>query len=249
MNIPASVNVLARRCRSGLERAAAPFGFTIGFVLLMAIWQLFGLPDAEGLQVSIESFYRRYGLIVVGCGALIEGIVLVNLYFPGSAVIVLGVVSNRGRPIEAAVLVSVASLSFIIASQLNYLIGRLGLQYVIAKCGGKQWLNQAHYRYTRYGVTIIPASFIHPNLGAFVAVVCGVARLDWKAFACLSSVSIVLWNIFWGLVVYSFADAVAKATTHPLILLLILLGWSLAAFVVGVVRHSSQTDAGTRSEC
>ena len=221
------------RLKNAFSVSLLPAAYSVLFLLLMALWKLFNGPSPEETYASIVQFFTIYGTPVIAISALIEGIVLVNFYFPGSAVILIGVATARGDPLRAAYLIAVVSGAFFVAAQLNYCLGLFGFRKAVLKLGGKAWLARTEKWYAQYGAKVIPLTFIHPNVGAFMSVACGNARFKFVHFAILTFFSIIVWNSFWGVFAYLFPKEVANVATQPMLLLSGFLLWTTFAFLRG----------------
>jgi membrane protein DedA with SNARE-associated domain len=225
-----------QRMLNGVAGATAPCAYTIGFLLLMLIWRVVDLPSPQEVYDGIVRLYHDYGLVIVAAAAAIEGLVLISLYFPGSGVILIGVAASRGDPTRAVAVVAIVTLAFIVAAQINFVVGYFGLHGLILKMGGSKWLKRAQDRYARNGVYILAPCFVHPNLGGFMSVAAGIGRLQWRKFFIISVASIALWNVFWGFVAYLFAQVVESVATQPFLVLSGLGLWTITAFVWGFLR-------------
>ena len=223
------------RIKFALSAAAAPAVYTVLFLLLMILWKIFGLPIPDQVYSYVVDLFREYGLAVVFLAALIEGLVVINLYFPGSAVILLGVATAE-TPLGAIVVVILTTVAFIITAYLDFLLGYFGLHWIIEKLGGGKWLEQAHIRRERYGMYALPLSFIHPNLGGFMSVSCGVGRIRKSSFLLISSLSIISWNAVWGFLAYFMSSGVKKIATEPWLLLIAFIIWTTVAFLIGLSK-------------
>ena len=181
--------------------------------------------------------------MIVALAAFVEGLVLVNIYFPGSAVILIGVVAQKGNAMGATHVVLVTMAAFLISGVVNYAIGYFGLHKVIKRFGGDAWLQQAERWYEQSGHKAILTSYMHPNLGAFVSVACGNARYSFISFLKFAAIGAVAWNTLWGLVVYRFADVAKSAATQSWSVIALLLMWAAFAFIKGFVKYEIPTEA------
>ena len=206
----------------------------------MMLWRLFDLPNPNEMYDHVVRLFREHGAVIVFMSALVEGLVLINLYFPGSAVILLGVAAARGSPLQAAMVVLVASIAFVLSGCINYAIGRTGLYWLVNRLGGTSWLLKAQQTYRRHGAVIIPVAYVHPNLGAFISVSAGVSRLAFGRFALLCLVGVACWNALWGVIAYLFASTVAQLATQPMLLLCLLITWTTIAFLSGLLRNVTE---------
>lgn len=91
------------------------------------------MPPPNEMFAILQDLFERHGLLLVGFAAFIEGVVLINFYFPGSAVILVGVIVAHGNPLLATKTVAITVLSFFVAACLNYAIGYFGMHEVIVR--------------------------------------------------------------------------------------------------------------------
>ena len=70
-----------------LKKVALPL-LLIGVILtLYLIWRILDFPPESELMAIAEDYYNRYGLLTVFFSAIVEGLILVGMYYPGSLVI------------------------------------------------------------------------------------------------------------------------------------------------------------------
>lgn len=231
-----SLRPIVSRVRYAFASAIAPLCYTFLFIVLMIIWRVFNLPSPEETFEIMINWFHKYGYTIVLFAAFLEGLVLINLYLPGSAVVLVAVVAARENLTEVCMLITLASFAFWITAQINYGIGRLGLHWIIIKFGGRSWLERANKWYAKYGAFVIVPTFFHPNLGGFVSVACGVGKYSLRKFMVISLLSVAGWNAVWGVLVYNASDVAEKAATTPWLLFAFLFTWSLAAFVIGFIK-------------
>lgn len=206
----------------------------------MLMWRLCRLPEPEAFFDGIMVLFQKHSLAIVAVSAFVEGLVLINLYFPGSVVIILGVLSQRDNPVSAGVVVALAVLGFSLAACLNYALGYYGVYSIIARLGGRVWLERAHDWHLRHGRNAILMSYVHPNVGAFVAVASGKARYSFVSFVCFACIGIGMWSCVWGIMTYHFGQFVKTVATQPELILGGLILWSFSTFLFAWSRHSPQ---------
>jgi membrane protein DedA with SNARE-associated domain len=224
---------IRERFHYAVASAAAPIIYILLFFALIFLWHGLGWPPPEEVYKTIVDLYWEHGVVVVSFAAFAEGIVLITLYFPGSAVILIGVATSKGEPLRAALIVLIVTIAFIGAAQINYILGYLGLHRIILRLGGRRWLLNAQARYNKYGTYIVPPSFVHPTFSGFMAVTCGLAQLNWSKFTLLSALGIVFWDIFWGITAYRLSETVREVATRPILVIIGLFSWILIAFIYG----------------
>ena len=82
--------------KSNFEYILTAF-FAIFFLLTVRfLWGYFEMPSSDQLFLLIKDFFNTYGLIVIFVAAILESILFVGNYFPGSLVIFFGVASAAG---------------------------------------------------------------------------------------------------------------------------------------------------------
>lgn len=190
-----------------LKKVALPLLFLGVFLSLYLVWKILGLPPEDGLIQMAREYFERYGLLVVFISAVIEGLLLVGWYYPGSLVIFLGVIfAGKDIPRVIAV-VSVVTIGLFIAGIINFFVGRHGWYRLLLVFGLKEPLESAQHRLTKYGLSAIFISYWHPNLAALTSTSAGLLQFPFRKFFMYSLCATILWNIFWGALVYFLGEA------------------------------------------
>ena len=202
-----------RRLLSRLENNKALHFFAVIFTALIFyvcfifLYRLLDLPSPEEIIEWAKKYYESYGYWVVLIGALVEGLLLINWYLPGSIVVALGVVLARSANLNIFLMLFLVILGFFTTALLNYALGRYGWYHVFLKFGLKGPLDKVQTKVENKGLPILFTTYIHPNFGALAATASGILRLSFKKFFVYSLISIALWNSFWTLVFYYIGDA------------------------------------------
>lgn len=193
----------------------------LSLYLLMAFsWKLLHLPDDAHMLILVKEYFAHYGLWVIFIGALIEGFLLLGQYFPGGFIIFLGVIS-AGKDIPKVVeVVLIVSVAFFISYTFNYLVGKYGWYHLLIKFGLKQSLEKAKEKLTTQGLNAVIFSYWEPNLASLTATAAGVLGIPLKKFELYSAVGIVIWNIFWGTLVYLLGEAALNIVGFKYILII-----------------------------
>ena len=190
------------------------------YLSMYVIWKLLGLPTDDKMVGIVKGAFEKYGLWIVFIGALIEGFLLLGQYFPGGTIIFLGVISagkNIPRVIEVVAIVSVA---FIIAYTLNYLVGKYGWYKLLVKFGLSKSLEESKKKLEKQGLNAVIFSYWEPNLASLIATAAGILKIPMKKFQSYSVVGVIMWNIFWGTLVFSLGIAVLKMTGLKYVLII-----------------------------
>ncbi len=210
--------------RRVLKLLSMPLILLAAYLMLSAIWRLAGLPPDSELQGIVKGYFDQYGLWIVLIGALIEGFLLAGNYFPGGFVIFLGVITAGSAP-RAAAVVAVVCLAFFISYTLNYWLGRYGWYLLLVKFGLKGSLDHTKRRMERQGLNAIIFSYWMPNLAAITATAAGILQVPLRKFLLFSAAGILIWNTFWGVLVFSLGDAALKLIGLKYVLI-IFLAWT-----------------------
>ncbi len=193
-----------------LKVLSGPILLLAFYLTFFILWKIFGLPSDDRMIMIVTDFISRYGLIVVFIAAIIEGLLLLGNYFPGGAVIFLGVIAAHGNIPRAAIVVLTVCLSFSIAYTANYYLGKYGWYKLFSKLGLQSTIDSMEQKLSKHVFTAIISSYWMPNLAAVCSTAAGIMRLPFGKFFIQSSVGIVAWNIFWGILVYMTGDALLK---------------------------------------
>jgi len=205
------------------------------YLTMVLVWEIFSLPSTDELIVIVTDYFSRYGLWIVFFSALIEGVLLLGQYFPGGFIIFLGVISAAGNVMRAAQVVLVVSLSFFIAYYVNYIIGRYGWYKLFTKFGLKKALDSGQKRLTKHGLKAIFFTYWEPNLASIIATAAGVLHLSVKKFLFYSIAGILVWNAFWGILVFKLGEVALELTGSKYIGIVFLI-WIAIILVVNYIK-------------
>lgn len=194
------------KLKSILKLLALPVSLLVIYLSLQAIRQVFNLPDNEHLIEIIKIYFKEYGLIIVFIGALIEGTLLLGQYFPGGFIIFLGVIAAGNNIPQATGVVSVVSLSFMIAYSINYIMGRYGWYLLFKKFGLLNAIENAKAKLVRHELMAVLSTYWEPNLASITATAAGVLKISFKKFFLYSIIGILIWNTFWGTFVFFLGE-------------------------------------------
>lgn len=218
-----------------LRFASLPLALLIVFVLFVVFYHLLNLPSPEELIRLAKSYYSEYGYLVVFLAALAEGFLVINLYLPGSFVIVLGMAFSQGDPIKAINLISLVILGFLLTYILNYAMGRYGWYRFLLFLGLGSYLEKMKVRVERYGLPVIFSTYFHPNVGALTAICVGILRLPFIHFFTYSVLATIVWNALWGAIVYFAGETMLNLLSIWVVFPLLLM-WLIVA-VFRAVHH------------
>src|SRR3989338_3380973 len=185
-----------------LNSLAVPIFALLAFGLFYIFWALLDLPPKEEVMRIAELYFETYGLATIFVAAMIESVLFVGWDFPGSLVIVLGVVFSRDDFVQLLGVYSVTTLAFIIAYALNFYVGKYGWYRLLLALGLRKPLENAQHQLTRYGPRAIFLTYWHPNLAALTSTAAGILQLPFRTFMTYSAAAAILLDVFWTVVGY-----------------------------------------------
>jgi membrane protein DedA with SNARE-associated domain len=190
---------------------------------LALAWYLLDLPPEAELIIIIRGWLETYGTVMVLVGSLLESLLLVGLYFPGSLVIFLSV-GLATSPLHALTQVIAVSVGMFTGYLTNYYIGRYGLYKLVLRFGLRENLTTATTKLEQGATRYVFYTYWNPGLAAFTATAAGITGLPLRRFLMLSIGGIVVWNTFWGLLVYGLGEHATNLISFSVIIKL-LLAW------------------------
>lgn len=179
------------------------------FALFLSLYALFGLPSPYELSVLGQKLYESYGLLALCIAAMMEGLFMVNIYIPGSFVIVLSVYLSDKTPSSLLSIALITWCGFFISSVINYILGATGGYRALLFLGKKGALEKMRAWMERNGSRAMFLSAIHPNFQAFVMVSSGITRQPVARTLAASAISLAfwvpLWTVFFSIILKSVA--------------------------------------------
>lgn len=193
------------------------------YLMMYLCWKILGLPANDQMILIAQNWFRNYGLWIVFIGALIEGFLLLGQYFPGGLIIFLGVVSVGKDIPKAMEVVLIVCISFFIAYTLNYLVGKYGWYKLLVKFGLSKSIEESKEKIIRQGMNAVFFSYWEPNLASITATAAGILNVPFKRFSLYSATGIILWNIFWGTLVYTLGESALKIIGFKFVIIIFLI--------------------------
>lgn len=190
-----------------LKGVALPLLFLTVLVALYFFWKILDLPPEDEFIQIIKGYFERYGLLTVLTSALLEGMLFIGWYFPGSLVIFLGVIFAGKDFLRVSEVLSVATVGLSSAYLLNFFLGKYGWYRLLLSFSLSGPLEDAQRRLTKYGLSTIFLSYWQPNLAALTSTAAGILQFSFRKFFIYSLGATILWNIFWGALVYILGEA------------------------------------------
>ncbi len=221
-----------------IKPALIPFSLAFFFTAFIVVYRILGLPQPVEMADHLKSLYQSYGMSILLFAAFVEGIFMVNIYFPGSFVIVVAIVISEKTPTDLIEIVIASWLGFMVAMVLNYFLGKTGIYRTLVWMGKKGTIDNMQRRLDKYGSRVTLLAGIHPNFMAIAAVCMGISASSLPRFLARSGVSLLFWSSAWAIffaIALEHVD-VTDQNQHLYIIAMLLL-WGVAAIIGAQIRR------------
>ena len=190
---------------------AVPALVVLGILVnLWIAWNVFDLPSREVLTSIARDYFATYGYYFAFASAFIEGLLLVNWYFPGSFIVFLSVIIAGEGELNIFLVLSVVILGFFLSSVVDYLVGKYGWYRLFLKLGLSGPIEKSKEKLLKRGPWILLAMYWHPNLGAISATAAGILMIPFRKFLIYCLAALLFWDGLWGALVYFLGTAALK---------------------------------------
>lgn len=173
---------------------------------LAVIWKLLDLPSETEMMTIVSSWLSIYGLYLVLAGSFLESLLFIGIYFPGSIVIFISV-ALAPDVTSALTTVFCISLGMFAGYSVNYLLGKYGWYQLFLKLGMRDAIDRAQVKMQRNDIRYVFYTYWNPGLASFTATAAGILKMNYQRFLLLSITAILVWNTFWGVLVYSLGES------------------------------------------
>lgn len=190
------------------------------------------VPTSEELISVFASLYARYGYEIIFVSALLEGLVLVNLFVPGMLALALGAVFARTGETDLTLVILTASLGIVLGYIIDFLMGYFGFGDTLKKLGYEGFLSTSREKLKQFGNRGLIVGFFHSNVGSFLAFTSGTMRLSFLNFLIVAVSSTLVWASLWGIAAFYFGEiflAIIKRYSF-LLVLIVIASFILASF-------------------
>ena len=174
-------------------------------------WGFFNFPPQEEIVAIAKGYYDEYGLLTVFFAALVEAMLLAGWYFPGSLVIVFGVVLAGGNVPRLIGMTIAVTLGFIVAHIFNYLLGKHGWYRILTALGFQEALDKAQGQLATYGPRAILLTYWHPNFATLTSTAAGILHIPFRPFLVYSVIALIVWDSLWAGLGYLLGDSAVTA--------------------------------------
>ncbi len=180
-----------------LAPGAAMFFLATLFSGITLAYSIFDLPSPKELAEAGRNLYDKYGLVALLIAALVEGTFMINIYVPGSFVIVLSVYLSDKDLTSLSVIALVTWVGFFLSSIINYWLGATGGYKALLFLGKREILERIKKWMQKNSKRAIFISSVHPNFQALVMVCTGIAHESPLPILLKSASSLLFWVPLW----------------------------------------------------
>lgn len=174
-----------------------PLFLGIAFLAFCLLYDFLDLPPPVDIAKVLKEYFDQFGGATILFAAFVEGIFMVNIYFPGSFVIVLAVIlADKTFPTLGAIAL-LTWIGFIVASFVNYFLGKFGFYKPLLILGKKDAIDKTKLWMEKRGAHATFWAAFHPNFLAFVVVTMGVVRVSLHDCLVKTGKALAFWVIFW----------------------------------------------------
>jgi membrane protein DedA with SNARE-associated domain len=207
-----------------------PLAALLVLLSLYAVWHWLDLPPEETVIAIAQRYFETYGLLTVLVAAFIEGLLLIGWYFPGSLVIIFGLIFAGQDVPRVASVAALAAIGLLVAYVVNFMVGRHGWYRLLLAFGLRAPLANAQRRLTKYGLSAIFTTYWQANLSSVISTAAGVLQLSFPRFLAASFAAVAFWMTFWSTLIFFLGRAALTLAGFRFILLMILV-WLILRFV------------------
>jgi len=207
-----------------------PLSALIFYLLVLLFWKFGAIPSPAEIFDKLEILYEQNGSLGLFVSTILEGLVYVGLYFPGSSIIALSVILSDGSFLSLLGISIVVASSLTLTSLTNYLLGRRFAK----KSKGK--VNRAEKHMNTRGLLL---SSLHPNALAFYFFKLGVDGKSFKEIIYVPAIMIP-YGFVLALVLYLLRSPIQGAIEAPGKIVIILVVWVLISTFLNYKRQNTK---------
>ncbi|MFH0937519.1 MAG: hypothetical protein V1808_04475 [Candidatus Daviesbacteria bacterium] len=197
---------------------------TLGFVMRGT------LPSSKEIIDALASIYAEYGYHIVFATALIESLVIINLFVPGMVTIGFAAIFAKTGGMNLPGIIIAITLGAVIGFAIDYLLGYFGFSSIINRLGYGKMLEIAKNKLQTLKTHHLILGFTSMHIASFLSLAAGTINMDFKKFWPLATISIIFWYSIWVVGIYLLGDVVLSIIQKYTILVILLGAVGLLAF-------------------
>lgn len=195
------------------------------------------LPSPKDLVVRLASFYGHYGYEIVFLGSMLEALVVINFFAPGAVAMGLGAVFARTGQLNLTLAILAAVSGAIIGYILDFALGFYGFFDLLEGTGLGNVLSKVETQLNKSAIKSFVLGFIHPDIGALVALAAGIIRMNFIRFVTLAFIATLAWYSLWGILVFLLGEILLTVLTKYVFVLILL---TLSVWVLATIYETNQ---------
>lgn len=206
--------------------------------LLVAVYLVFTLllkdilPGPDEILQRFETLFGRYGYEIIFFGAFLEAALIIDLFVPGSSVVLAGAYFASRGIISYPIFLAVSAAGFFLGFLLDYLIGYYGWSDILRKLGLGRQLQAAERKVERHQGRALFIGYFHPDSASLFAVAAGIIKMKFKTFVLYSWLAGSLWLIFWTGLVFILGSQLERIFDNQLLIIGFILTLMLVMFAI-----------------
>lgn len=193
--------------RRTLKLVTLPLALLAIFISLYAVWLVLDLPPEATLIPIAKDYFDRYGLVTVLFGGVLEGLLLIGWYFPGTIVIVVALILAGDDPVRVAQIGIAAAIGVSLSYSVNFFVGKYGWYRMFVAFGLKEGLERAKERLSKFGLSAIFTTYWQFNLASLISTAAGILQFPFSQFVIVSTIAAFAWLTFWSALIFFFGQA------------------------------------------
>ncbi|MBN2617655.1 MAG: hypothetical protein JXR64_05010 [Spirochaetales bacterium] len=172
--------------------------FVLLIVIVAYILNVSGfLPSTSEMILKLNDLFLEYGLPIVALSSFLEHIVGVNVYFPGSIVIVTAMTLAAGNLSFAITIFLAEVIPAILAYIFNYFVTYFAVK---KDTSTNIYSEKKFYKY----LILYFSTLWHPHFGAVTCIQSAKEKMPIKTFLLLLIPFAFFWDLCWGILIYNF---------------------------------------------
>ncbi len=177
-------------------------GIVIYLIVALILRSL--LPDTQQVLHLLQQAYQLYGYGIVFLFSFLEGIFIVGMFVPGTAIVMFGATLAGKGLLSLPLVIMAAAAGLICGSLVSYLLGKFAWRHMVPKIQGagqfltkmQNWHSEASW------ITFL--SFASTGIGAGIATAAGALRMPFRSLAVFVSCAHLFWVTVWASIAYIF---------------------------------------------
>lgn len=188
---------------SKITRIIALIGLFI-FYIAIVIFIRSKFTDTSSFLSTIQAIYENVGFPLIFFGGMLEGIFLVGLFVPGSAVLLMGAALSRIGVVNFPTVFILGTSGLVLGYNINYFLGKYGWYHLLAFLGLEKGIEAGKEKLRKHGLGTILWGYFIPGSASLLSTACGILNINFKRFVMLSILAQSFWSLLWGTIAYFF---------------------------------------------